>query len=106
MKALSKLSKLTVFRLNIARCNLGDDSLDAIIGYLQGNEVLEEFELHVHGNDFSVQNLGKLIEVINSMKLRKLVMSFYEYNNASVDDKYETVIEAFEKLEISEKKLI
>ena len=96
---------LRVFRLNIARCELNDYSLISVLEFLSLAKNLEEVELQIYGNQFSIEVLIVLIDCIQKMKLQKFFLSAFDFLNQENDPKYSILVRKFEALKIIDKNL-
>lgn len=84
---------------------MDDYSLLSIIEYLYEAKNLEEVELQIYGNQFSVEMFCELIDSMKEIKLKKLNLSIFEFMNQEKDPMYARVVEKFEALGIADKKL-
>lgn len=105
MVSVKKMISLRVFRLNIARCELNDYSLISVLEFLSLAKNLEEVELQIYGNQFSIEVLIVLIDCIQEMKLIRFFLSAFDFLNQENDPKYSVLVQKFEALKIIDKKL-
>lgn len=85
---------------------MDDYSLLSLLEYLSSARELVELELHVYGNLFSNQVLRLLIDCVKELSLKKFVLSLFEFSHQENEDSYRELIEAFNDLDIEQKKLL
>jgi hypothetical protein len=90
----------------VRRCSLDDYSLLALIEFFYSASSIKELELQIYGNAFSSVALKGLMESIKGMNLDKLVLSVFEFKEQELDSENTEVVNLFNQLPISNKKLV
>lgn len=90
----------------LKRCGIDDYALLSIMNLLTEAKEIRELDLHLYGNLLSKASLEVLIECVKEMKLKKFILSIFDFAHQENEQRYADLVAAFNQLDIEEKKLL